>query len=213
MRPRMGEFGEFLAWLALTREHLLAGGTANVPCGDCTACCRSSYFIHLQPEDTQALAHIPTELLFPAPGLPAGHQVLGFNAEGHCPMLVAGRCSIYAHRPQTCRAFDCRVFAACNIEPMGAAVAAQAKRWRLSPTSEDARHALAALRAVAQFLRERASSFAAGAPSHPSQVALAALKAYPVFLKYHAAYEQTGTMPADSEIAAAIVRANTAVEN
>ena len=54
----------------------------------------------------------PKELLFPAPLMPEGHVVLGHDERGHCPMLVDGRCSIYADRPRTCRTYDCRVFAA-----------------------------------------------------------------------------------------------------
>lgn len=39
---------------------------------------------------------IPAELLFPAPGLPKGHVLLGYDANGHCPMLAEGGCSIFA---------------------------------------------------------------------------------------------------------------------
>ena len=36
---------------------------------------------------------------------------MGYDERGHCPMLVDGDCSIYEHRPRTCRTYDCRVFA------------------------------------------------------------------------------------------------------
>ena len=103
-----------------------------MPCGSCTACCTSSQFIHIGPDETDTLGHIPGELLFPAPGLPPGHVLLGHDERGHCPMLVDERCTIYAHRPATCRTYDCRVLPAAGVEadddqpahrPPGAAVA------------------------------------------------------------------------------------------
>lgn len=57
----------------------------------------------------EADAEVPGELLFAAPGLPAGHGVLPFDARGRCPLLdEGGRCTIYDHRPLTCRTYDCR---------------------------------------------------------------------------------------------------------
>jgi Fe-S-cluster containining protein len=114
---------------------------ADVPCGACTACCRSSQFVHVAPDDADALAAIPRDLLFPAPGFPAGHLVLGYDERGHCPMLVDDRCSIYDHRPRACRMYDCRVFAAAGVEPDDdhkADVAERVRRWRFDhPTDED----------------------------------------------------------------------------
>ena len=31
-------------------------------------------------------------------------------------MLVDGRCSIYEHRPRTCRTYDCRIFTATGLD-------------------------------------------------------------------------------------------------
>src|SRR5262249_465616 len=105
--------GEFSSWLRLTRRALqLKNIGADVPCGECNACCGSSYFIHIKPEETQTLNRIPKALLFPAPGLPKGNVLMGYNEKGECPMLIDNKCSIYEHRPQTCRDFDCRIFAA-----------------------------------------------------------------------------------------------------
>lgn len=161
--------GSFTEWLERqqTRE------AADVPCGSCTACCESSYFIHVTPADTAALAHIPAALLFRAPGQPAGHFVMGFDEQGHCAMLKDGACSIYAHRPQTCRDYDCRIFAATGI-PAGEAgtaksqkrkVDARAARWQFS---DDA--ALGALRRVAAWLVEQPD-----APANPTHRALLSL--------------------------------------
>ena len=38
-------------------------------------------FIHILPEETQAIERIPAELLFPAPGAPEGHLVMGHNSK------------------------------------------------------------------------------------------------------------------------------------
>ena len=43
----------------------------------------------------------PQDYCPPAPGMPPGHTVLGYDEAGDCPMLVAGACSISAHRPRT----------------------------------------------------------------------------------------------------------------
>lgn len=125
--------GPFSAWLRATIAAIDGESPAEVPCGDCTACCTASQFVHIAPDEVDALAHIPSALLFPAPMMPAGHVLLGYDERGHCPMLVDGRCSIYEHRPRTCRTYDCRVFAAAGIEPdepEKAAVAQRVRRWR-----------------------------------------------------------------------------------
>jgi Fe-S-cluster containining protein len=133
--------GEFSAWLDEIAAALRGERAADVACGDCTACCTSSQFVPIGPDETDALAHIPKELLFPAPRLPSGHVVLGYDEHGCCPMLEDGRCSIYEHRPRTCRTYDCRVFPATRIEltdPAKVRIAKQARRWRFRyPTEGD----------------------------------------------------------------------------
>ena len=108
--------GDFSSWLAGMRAALRGEAESDVPCDGCTACCRSSQFVHIEPDEADALAHIPAELLFPAPRLPRGHVLLGYDERGHCPMLVDDRCSVYEHRPRACRTYDCRVFAAAEVE-------------------------------------------------------------------------------------------------
>jgi hypothetical protein len=127
---------------------------AEVPCGSCTACCTSSQFVPIGPDETDTLAHIPAELLFPAPRQPKGHVVLGYDERGHCPMLVDGRCSIYEHRPRTCRTYDCRIFAATGLD-VGAddqtkdPIAERVTRWQFSfPTADHRRRQDAVLTAV-----------------------------------------------------------------
>ncbi|MDE3206947.1 MAG: YkgJ family cysteine cluster protein [Acidobacteriota bacterium] len=124
--------GDFSEWLTDIRAALRGERSAQVPCGSCTACCTSSQFVGVDPDETDTLAHIPPELLFPAPGKPRGHFVLPYDERGHCPMLVGGQCSIYDHRPRTCRSYDCRVFAAAGVEVDKPAIARQALRWKFT---------------------------------------------------------------------------------
>jgi uncharacterized protein len=124
--------GPLAEWLERIGALLDDGRPSDVPCAGCTACCSSGQFVHIAPDETDTLAHIPAELLFPAPRAAAGHVLLGYGEDGRCPMLTASGCSIYEHRPRTCRTYDCRVFAATGIEPESdqPAVAARARRWR-----------------------------------------------------------------------------------
>ena len=150
--------GDFASWLGAMQAALRGEADADVPCGGCIACCTSSQFVPIGPDETDTLARIPAGLLFPAPRLPKGHLVLGYDERGHCPMLVDGACSIYEHRPRTCRTYDCRVFAATGVEideESKAAIAERVRRWRFDfPTAEDrTRHEK--LRAVATRVRER----------------------------------------------------------
>lgn len=147
--------GDLLAWLGATRAALRGDADADVDCRGCTACCASSQFVLIGPEEVDTLAHVPAELRFPAPGLPPGHVVLGYDERGRCPMLGDGGCTIYAHRPRTCRTYDCRVFAATGLElddPDKAAIRDRARRWRFAVTGEEAEAAAVAVRAAAAFL-------------------------------------------------------------
>jgi len=175
--------GDFSAWLAATRRALAHDADVDVACGTCTACCTSSYFIHVRPDEARTLARIPKELLFPAPGLPKGHQVMGYDARGHCPMLVDGACSIYEDRPQTCRTYDCRVFTATGLEPDDKPLIRQrARSWRFDyPTPRD-RAEQAAVGAAVAFLREHADAFPTWAiPTIATQLAVLAVKASGAF--------------------------------
>jgi hypothetical protein len=116
----------FSEWL----DNFDASSDADVPCETCTACCTSAQFVHISPDEIETLAHVPAALRFPAPGLPKGHVVMGYDDDGHCPMLVDGACSIYEHRPRTCRTYDCRVFAATGVVPDQPAIAYRVEHWR-----------------------------------------------------------------------------------
>jgi Fe-S-cluster containining protein len=174
---------EFSRWLRDTREMLCHDGDADVPCGECNTCCRSSYFIHVGQHEDAARAAIPRELLFSAPGAPEGTLVMGYDENGCCPMLRDAACTIYLSRPHTCRAYDCRVFAATGMQPEQPGVAAQAHRWAFGFSTDQDRGEYRAVRAAASFLREHADQFPAGfLPSNSVQLAVLAVKVHSVFL-------------------------------
>ncbi|MCU1393959.1 MAG: hypothetical protein JWM34_2387 [Ilumatobacteraceae bacterium] len=144
--------GVFGTWLVEVRAAIRGEGESDVACGTCTACCTASQFIHIGPDEVDAKAHIPAALLFPAPRMPKGNVLMGYDEHGRCPMLIDGRCSIYAHRPRTCRTYDCRVFAAAGIEPDEAdkvLIAERVRRWRFRYAAESDRVAHDAVRATA----------------------------------------------------------------
>jgi len=201
--------GAFSCWLRRTRAALMEAGDADVPCGECSACCTTSHFVHVRPDETRTLARIPRELQFPAPGMSKGNVVLGYDEQGRCPVLADdGRCSIYEDRPLTCRTYDCRVFAAAGIAADREPITRQAQRWQFSHPTQDDRDEHAAVRAAARFVRERADCFpAAAAPHDPVQVALLAIKVYDVFLVPRGA-PGTGRAASGEDVARAIVEAN-----
>ncbi len=108
--------GELAPWLERTRAVLAGEGDAEVPCGDCTACCSSAQFVAIEADEVDTLARVPSRVTVPAPGRP-GTVLLGYDAEGRCPMLGPTGCTIYEVRPRACRMFDCRVFAAAGLAP------------------------------------------------------------------------------------------------
>jgi hypothetical protein len=177
--------GDFSSWLAGMQRALRGEQASDVPCGDCTACCTSSQFIHIRPDEADALAHIPGELLFPAPGLPDGHVVMGYGEHGHCPMFTDGECSIYEHRPETCRTYDCRVFPAAGVDPGvdgKPLIARQARRWRFTFATDIDRERRGAVEAAAAFIREHPDRAPRGvAPSNSTQLAVLAVETHDAF--------------------------------
>lgn len=150
------EAGRFLTWLPAFLRAMETGVEVEVPCGGCTACCRSSQFVEVGPDESATLEAVPPALLFPAPGRP-GYRLMGFDSDGRCPMLTDDRCSIYESRPRACRTYDCRVFSATGVsidEPARRAVAERVSAWEWQPDPEgDATRA--AVTAAARFLARR----------------------------------------------------------
>lgn len=178
--------GDFSTWVDGMQRAIRGERGSDVPCGTCTACCTSSQFIHITPDETDTLNHIPTKLLFPAPRLPRGHVLLGYDERGHCPMLIDNQCSIYEHRPRTCRTYDCRVFPAADIEPDDedkAPIAQQAQRWRFSYPADADRRRHHAVQLAANYLRNHADVLPRGAARmSATQLAVLAVEVHDVFL-------------------------------
>lgn len=202
-RISAGAFGE---WLSQFRASLRGDGGAEVPCGDCVGCCVSAYHVPIRPQDALARASIPKAFLVAAPGQPPNHTMMKYLADGTCPMLSDGECSIYDRRPQTCRDYDCRVFAAAGIDAGGpdkAAINRRIRAWRFSYSSEADRSTHRAVLEAAAFIRGKRASFPGGhAPSAPTGIAVLALKTYSVFM------DSTVTSFSDEEIALRIVEAS-----
>ena len=180
--------GEFSPWLEEMRAALRGERDADVPCDGCTACCTSSQFVHISPDETDTLAHVPPELLFPAPRLPRGHVLLGYDERGHCPMLVDGACSIYEHRPRTCRTYDCRIFPATGVAVGGddkVLIGRRTQRWKFAVATRTDRTRRDAVRAAAAFLSDRTDMLPAGTrPTNPTQLAVLAVEMHDVFLRH-----------------------------
>jgi Fe-S-cluster containining protein len=193
--------GGFSAWLRAMRAALAGSAGMDVACGECRGCCTSSYFIKVRAHETKALEHIGADNLRPAPGATHGAQLMGFDEQGHCNMFENGECSIYPHRPETCRTYDCRVFTAAgmNAGPDKSVINERISRWRFDYPEQRDRDEHRAVTTAANFIRQHPIRFAGGRiPSRPSEIAVLAVKSYEVFL--------TPPRP-DPEIAAAIVEA------
>lgn len=179
--------GPFGRWLEQMLAALSGTSEADVPCGSCIACCASAQFVHVAPDELDALAHIPADLLFPAPRLPRGHVLMGYDEQGRCPMLTDAGCSIYAHRPRTCRTYDCRVFpaAALDVGDDKPLVAERARRWTFDHSADGDEALHAAVRAAAAFIATRHDDIAADVrPSTTTQLAVAALDAHGLFVDH-----------------------------
>ena len=163
--------GEFGSWLDDLKAARAEGGSMDVPCGSCTACCRSGQLIPVGADEADALAHISPHHLAPMPG-ESGTFVLTHDPSGRCSQLLADRCSVYEHRPKACRNYDCRIFPAAGVLPDEPRIAEAAARWRFSHASARARQRHTDVRTAAVVL-----GFPGGltSPVSPTQHAMAAI--------------------------------------
>jgi Fe-S-cluster containining protein len=194
--------GVFSEWAEEMRGALAREQDAEVPCGTCTACCRASQFVHIGPEEVDALAHVPAALLFPAPRAPEGHVLLGYDERGHCPMLINEKCSIYAHRPKACRTYDCRVFSAAGVELGGAQhvqIRQRVRRWRFTYADpvDEARHE--AVRAAARYLAEYPDVVPGTTRRTPATLAVLAFEVHDLFLLFDEATGRTSVVRPESD--------------
>lgn len=87
---------------------IAADVTAAIDCTACANCCRSAR-VGLAPDDLPRLAQgleapreqVLARLIERDPGRTAGEW--GIIRDTPCPLLKSGLCSIYAHRPDSCR--------------------------------------------------------------------------------------------------------------
>lgn len=176
--------GPFAPWLRSTTAVLRRepGATVDVPCDGCTACCESSQFVLVGPDEHAARSMIPAELLFPAPGAPEGWSVLPYDEHGRCPMLGSRGCLIYEARPRTCRTYDCRVLAAAGVDPgpEKPAIGRRVAEWRFRFDGADDEAALTAVRSAAAFLAQHGDELPAGTPP-PTQLAAMAVEVRDLF--------------------------------
>jgi hypothetical protein len=102
-------------------------------------------------------------------------------------MFDGSNCTIYPQRPQTCRDYDCRVFAAAGLEA-GSADKQEINRrvglWRFSYADARAEAQHRAVQSAARFIRDRQASFAhERVPTATTGIAVLALKVYELFLE------------------------------
>ena len=198
--------GRFSDWLDTLHRALLRGETSDVPCGGCTACCTSSQFIHIAPDEVDSLAAIPGDLLVPALRLPAGHLVMGYDENGHCPMPVDGACSIYEHRPRTCRTHDCRVFAASGLEledPAQSAINDRVGRWQFRLVDRSDTVKVDAVRSAVELVTELDPG------TDATDQTLAAIEIVDQFLSVDPDVEEWTAVTPDPESVRAVLRART----
>ena len=148
--------GPFSDWLRAMRAALAGHAGMDVACGDCVGCCTSSYFIKVRAHETATLEHIGADNLRPVPGASNGSLLMGFDAQGHCFMFANGGCSIYSHRPETCRTYDCRVFTAAgmNAGPDKSVINERIASWRFEYSSPRDHEEHGAVTAAANFIRQ-----------------------------------------------------------
>jgi Fe-S-cluster containining protein len=203
--------GPFGAWLARARAALRGEAGNDVPCGDCVGCCTSSYYIPLRPRDVAVLEQVPAAFLTKSQDQPDSHWLMGYRPNGHCPMFAGQGCSVYATRPQTCRDYDCRVFAAAGIDAGGAdkdTINRRVRAWTFTYTDAAEREAHAAVRQAALFVQANRELFPAGfLPATPMGLAVLSIKVYGIFAAAGRARRSR------TELARAVVETSRAFDN
>ena len=176
--------GSFCAWLEEMQAVLRGEREADVPCDGCVGCCVSGYQIPLRPQDHLALDQVPaSRLSLPVAG---GLAQMLPREDGTCPFFGAGGCGIYASRPQTCRDYDCRIYAASGLEPDGdrPVIRERVQEWRFDFGTVADQARAEAVRHAAAFIREHAALFPAAARAHSAAAtAVLAVKVHALFMR------------------------------
>ncbi len=155
----------------------------------------------IRPEDALE-AVLPKEFLVP---VSAVSRMLVARPDGTCPMLNDRQCSIYASRPQTCRDYDCRIFAAAGIDAGGedrSVINKRVRAWRFTYEGVGEQRMHEAMKATARFIVHQAEAFPGWVPTAPTGIAVLAVKAFEVFLD-----PATASLPAE-RVAMAILAAS-----
>ncbi len=202
--------GPFSLWLRRMRTALVHETGMDVPCATCNACCRASYFIHIRSKEKETIRHIPKKILFPAPRSAQGDVLLGYNEHGHCPMLIDNRCSVYGHRPITCRTYDCRIFSAAGLSADDNDISMRSReipQWRFSyPNPLDLRQH-SAVKAAGRFLQQHGRELPDElVPANAIQLALLSIKVYDVFMRFD--IRRTDSSTRTGHIIRAVVKAH-----
>ena len=166
-------------------------------------------FIHIEPEETETLRRISRKLLFPAPGMPKGHVLMGYDDQGQCHMLKGGECSIYEDRPQTCRDYDCRIFAATGVavdQETQQEIARRVAEWVFSYESGEGREEHGIVEQAAAFLQNNHDLFPPGVlPNYPVQLAALAVRLHMLFAELQAKARGDAACRSDAAMAQAIL--------
>jgi uncharacterized protein len=176
--------GRFSDWLEAMRAVLRGERDAEVPCGDCVGCCVSSYPIPLRLGDKLARERVLEQWLI-GPADADKSWLMGFREDGSCPFHDHGACSVYAGRPQTCRDYDCRIYAAAQLMPDGErpVIRDRVRTWRFALDSAADHAAADSVRRAAEFIRSNAGHFpAAMRTGSATSVAVLAVKTHVLFL-------------------------------
>ncbi len=179
--------GDFSTWIVDMQGAIRGDRASEVPCNGCTACCTSSQFVLVEPDEADALAHIPVELVFPAPRMPPGHVVLGYDARGALPDARRRPVLDLRAPPAACRTYDCRIFPAAGVEVDEgdrdkAAIALRARRWQFGFPTADDRFRHEATHRAARFLTAHPECLPGGSVPSPTGIAVLATEIYELFL-------------------------------
>jgi hypothetical protein len=101
-------------------------------------------------------------------------------------MLIENRCSIYEHRPRTCRSYDCRIFAAAGLELDEAekvGIVDRVRQWRFTfASTTDAVRRQSVVEAAAYLDTHRELFPDAAGPATVTALALEAIELHDHFL-------------------------------
>ena len=147
--------GDFEAYIARMKHDVATGDLPSVPCNGCVECCYHKVEVH-PDRDAENLPYLLTE------SSPNGGLQLQHRPDGACIHLGDHGCTIYAHRPQACRKYDCRILAMFRI-PDNMPGGHQAPAWVFRTNSPRGRmlkqaYRLAGLQAAAELKDKNADT-------------------------------------------------------